>query len=248
MASSRKWHVVFVACATYLPIALALTCFVLAGSAAERPPNIVLIVSDDQGYNDLGVLNDEIITPNLDRLAREGVRLTDFHVAWPACTPSRGAFLTGRYPQRNGMYDMIRNEAPDYGHQYNPEQYSVTWDEFLTAMELFPTLIKLAGLSLPEGVEIDGFDMLPVLAGKAQSQRTTMFWERAIEGRAARVGDWKWVESRRGGGLFNLAEDIGERHHLSGRHPKKLAELRAAFADWKKQMEAAAPRGPFRDF
>ncbi len=97
---------------------------------AEQParPNIVLIVSDDQGYNDLGILGNGIITPNLDRLAAEGTRLTDFYVAWPACTPSRAALLTGRYPQRNGIYDMIRNEAPDYGHKYSPAEYAVTFE------------------------------------------------------------------------------------------------------------------------
>ena len=97
-------------------------------SISAAPPNIVLIVSDDQGYNDLGVLNDEVISPNLDRICNEGVRLTSFYVAWPACTPSRGAFLTGRYPQRNGIYDMIRNEAPDYGYKYKPDEYAVTWE------------------------------------------------------------------------------------------------------------------------
>lgn len=55
-----------------------------------RPPNIVFIVSDDQGYDDMGVTNPEVISPNLDRLCEEGVRLTSFYVAWPACTPSRG--------------------------------------------------------------------------------------------------------------------------------------------------------------
>jgi arylsulfatase A len=108
----------------------------------------VLIVSDDQGYNDLGVLSDHILTPNLDRLAREGVRLTNFYVAWPACTPSRGAFLTGRYPQRNGIYDMIRNEAPDYGHQYTPEEYAVTWERIGgmdTREILLPQMLQQAG-------------------------------------------------------------------------------------------------------
>ena len=103
------------------------TLTALSSSAAEKP-NILLIVSDDQGYHDLGLINDEIITPNLDRLAKEGTRLTNFYVAWPACTPSRGAFLTGRYPQRNGVYDMIRNEAPDYGYKYKPSEYEVTFE------------------------------------------------------------------------------------------------------------------------
>ena len=60
------------------------------GDATETPiPNIVIIVSDDQGYNDLGMLGNGIMTPALDRLAKEGSRLTQFYVAWPACTPSR---------------------------------------------------------------------------------------------------------------------------------------------------------------
>lgn len=102
---------------------------VLASMAQAERPNILLIVSDDQGYNDLGLINSEIITPSLDRLAREGTRLTSFYVAWPACTPSRGAFLSGRYPQRNGIYDMIRNEAPDYGYKYPSwDKYNVTWE------------------------------------------------------------------------------------------------------------------------
>ncbi|MFW6169084.1 MAG: sulfatase-like hydrolase/transferase [Planctomycetota bacterium] len=116
---------------------------------AESPlPNIVLIVSDDQGYNDLGLINDGIITPHLDRIAKEGVRLSNFHVAWPACTPSRGAFLSGRYPQRNGIYDMIRNEAPDYGYKYSPEEYAVTFERIGgmdTREILIPELLKQAG-------------------------------------------------------------------------------------------------------
>lgn len=128
-----------------LAILFALTTSL--GFAAEKP-NIVVVVSDDQGYNDLGVLGDHIITPNLDRLAREGVRLTNFYVTWPACTPSRGSWLTGRYPQRNGIYDMIRNEAPDYGHKYKPADYAVTWERIGgmdTREILLPKMLKQAG-------------------------------------------------------------------------------------------------------
>lgn len=119
-----------------------------ASTDAPHPPNIVLLVSDDQGYYDLGCLNGEVITPHLDRLVQEGVRLTSFYVAWPACTPSRGAFLTGRYPQRNGLYDMIRNEAPDYGHKYTPEEYAVTWERIggLDTREiLLPQMLQQSG-------------------------------------------------------------------------------------------------------
>ncbi len=92
-------------------------------------PNVLLLVSDDQGYRDLGLLNPKIATPHLDRLADVGVRLTEFYVTWPACTPSRGSLLTGRYPQRNGIYDMIRNEAPDFSYRYGSrEEYDVSFE------------------------------------------------------------------------------------------------------------------------
>ncbi len=111
-------------------IAIVLSFLFCLSLSAEnkKPPNILLIVSDDMGYNDLGILGNGILTPNLDRLAKEGTRLTNFYVAWPACTPSRSALLTGRYPQRNGIYDMIRNEAPDYGYRYPPAEYEVSFE------------------------------------------------------------------------------------------------------------------------
>lgn len=115
---------------------------------AAEPTNILFIVSDDQGYNDLGLLGNGILTPNLDRLAAEGTRLTDFYVAWPACTPSRAALLTGRYPQRNGIYDMIRNEAPDYGHRYTAAEYAVTFERIGGMDErevILPQVLRPAG-------------------------------------------------------------------------------------------------------
>lgn len=97
----------------------------------ERP-NILMIVSDDQGYHDLGCYGgDEIRTPNLDRLAEEGTRLTSYYMSCPACTPSRGSLLTGRYPQRNGTYELFRNKAVDYGHRYDEEGYATTPERIL---------------------------------------------------------------------------------------------------------------------
>lgn len=450
-----------------------------ARSTARRPPNILLIASDDQGYHDLGCYgSDEIKTPHLDRLAAEGVRLTDFYVTWPACTPSRGSLLTGCYPQRNGTYDMFRNDKVDDDYLYPPEEYAVSWEmiggmdtrevlipkalgptgyvsgifgkwdlgqlhrflplqrgfdefygftntgidywtherygvpsmrrnneridedkgtyatelfareamrfikehkdepffcyvpfnaphgasnlerprpgvqapvdyirqhygaydpdqphtrearrkrymasvtfmdeaigkmldlldkqgltdntlviflsdnggsgiadntplrggksqmwegglrvpciarwpgripagtvcrEFLTSLEIFPTLVQAMSGRLPEGVVMDGFDMSGVLGGKERSPRNEMFWERRGD-RTARVGHWKWVESARGSGLFDLEKDIGEQHDLSARHPDVLNRIKERFLAWKRQMEQAEPRGPFRNF
>src|SRR3954447_20176840 len=95
--------------------------------ASGRRPNIVLIVSDDQGYRDLGCFGSpEIRSPNIDHLAEGGIRLTNFYVTWPACTPSRGSLLTGRYPQRNGLYDMIRNDLVDYDYRYDEVTYALS--------------------------------------------------------------------------------------------------------------------------
>lgn len=75
-----------------------------ATRAAERPPNIVVIFADDLGYGDLGCFGHPTLrTPNLDRMAGEGMKLTQFYSASPVCTPSRAALLTGRLPQRSGM-------------------------------------------------------------------------------------------------------------------------------------------------
>ncbi len=453
---------------------------VCAPASSQRPPNIVLIVSDDQGWRDARCLGrEEMVTPNLDRLAREGIRATSFYVTWPACTPSRGSLLTGRYPQRNGLYDMVRNDMVNYGHQFTSDEYAVSpemtlgldpreytigdvlhrsgyatgcvgkWDmgqarrylplqrgfdffyghgnngidyytherygipsmfrgnerteedkgeyatdifrreaiqfietnrekpfflylafnaphsassfgddtqegqkktgvgvqvpdkylqfypqlkpnqgitrylaavtcmdeaigsvldtlhrfeleqdtivlfmsdnggsgnggnaplrgakstmwegglrvplivrwpgkirantstdEFLTSLEILPTLLAATRAKPIADVQLDGFDMLPVLQGTALSQRKEMFWERRSD-RAVRLENWKWVDSEKGSGLFDLTNDLGEKKDLSAERPEIVAHIKSKFAAWKKEMLAAEPRGPFRDY
>lgn len=91
----------------------------LAAQTKAKRPNIVLILADDMGYSDLGCFGSEINTPNLDKLAGEGLKITQFYNAGRCC-PSRAALLTGLYPHQAGVGDMLQNDSlPGYGTHLN---------------------------------------------------------------------------------------------------------------------------------
>lgn len=74
----------------------------------DNPPNIILIMADDLGYSDIGCYGNKMIsTPNLDRLASEGMRFTDYHSNGAVCSPTRAALMTGKYQQRVGIEGVI---------------------------------------------------------------------------------------------------------------------------------------------
>jgi len=82
------------------------------GTSSNRPPNFIVILADDQGYADVGCFGAEgFTTPNLDRMAAEGIRFTDFYAAAASCTPSRAALLTGCYPQRVSLPHVLGPNA-----------------------------------------------------------------------------------------------------------------------------------------
>ncbi|GLU56068.1 arylsulfatase [Dyadobacter frigoris] len=82
-----------------------------AQKQAIKKPNIILIMTDDQGYGDFGFTgNPYVKTPNIDKLAARSVRLTNFHNS-PVCAPTRASLLTGRYAQRTGVHDTYNNGA-----------------------------------------------------------------------------------------------------------------------------------------
>src|SRR5687768_11590687 len=93
-----------------LTLLLAHSGALLAADAPKRP-NIVIILADDAGYSDLGCYGSEIRTPNLDRLAIQGLRFSQYYNC-ALCGPSRAALMTGRYPHQVGMYEWTGLLAP----------------------------------------------------------------------------------------------------------------------------------------
>ncbi len=103
----------------YICIAILLAATSCAKKEAP-PPNIVIIFTDDQGYADVGVYGAKgFKTPNLDAMATEGMKFTDFYVASSVCSPSRAALLTGCYPQRVGIPAVLFPEKVNAG--WNPQ-------------------------------------------------------------------------------------------------------------------------------
>lgn len=103
---------------------------VAQSSQKNNKPNVIIILGDDLGYGDLGCFGSkEIYTPNLDKLAASGMRLTQFYSATPFCTPTRASIMTGRYPYRYGIKNIFANK-----------------EEHLPKGEiLFPGILKSAG-------------------------------------------------------------------------------------------------------
>jgi arylsulfatase A-like enzyme len=95
----------------FLKTLLLLACVVGSLVAADRPPNIIVILADDLGWADLGHDGSKIDTPSLDRLAKEGVKLKRFYSSAPMCSPTRAALMTGRYPHSVGVPELASPTA-----------------------------------------------------------------------------------------------------------------------------------------
>lgn len=88
--------------AVLLLFILFLNSVLLHGSKNSKPPHILFILADDLGWSDVGFHGSVIKTPNIDKLASEGVILDNYYVL-PLCTPTRSALMTGRYPIHTGI-------------------------------------------------------------------------------------------------------------------------------------------------
>jgi len=105
------------------------TCNQPEPATTQRPPNIILIMSDDMGYSDIGCYGGEIDTPSLDKLAADGLRFTQFYNT-ARCCPTRASLLTGLYPQQAGIGHMV-NDRGTPAYQGDLSQQAVTIAEVL---------------------------------------------------------------------------------------------------------------------
>jgi len=95
----------------------------MSSPVSKDKPNFIVIFTDDQGYQDIGCFGSPLIsTPNLDRMAAEGMKFTDFYVAASVCSPSRAALLTGCYPPRVGITKVL---FPRDNIGLNPDEITI---------------------------------------------------------------------------------------------------------------------------
>ena len=134
--------------------------FSVAQSTSKQKPNIVFILADDLGYGDVGVYGQKkILTPNIDQLAKEGTRFTDFYAGAPVCSPSRGSILTGL----NTGHATIRGNATDQGGIAGKKGKNVVYRANLTQEDYtIGNLMQDAGYrtSLVGKWHVDGYDSL----------------------------------------------------------------------------------------
>ena len=99
---------------------LVLFCLLMSHSLVAERPNVIMILVDDQGYYDLSCYGaTEVNTKNIDKLAADGIRFTDYYAAAPICSPSRAGLLTGSYPRRVGMETWVQRADSKIGLHAN---------------------------------------------------------------------------------------------------------------------------------
>ena len=98
-------------------------------AATSRKPNIIIILADDMGYGDASCYDGWIDTPNLDRLAAEGLRFTDFHSSGAVCSPTRAGLMTGRYQERAGIPGVVNADPKVAAHHTGLFPSEVTFPE-----------------------------------------------------------------------------------------------------------------------
>ncbi|MCK4292870.1 MAG: sulfatase-like hydrolase/transferase [Planctomycetes bacterium] len=128
--------------------------------------------------------------------------------------------------------------------------------EPVTSTDFYPTMLEMAGLPLRPKQHVDGVSLVPLLKGKGKLKRKAIYWHYPHyhgsgnrPSGAVRAGDYKLIEWYENGAveLYNLRDDIGEKHDLAKKMPEKAAELRSMLHRWRKQMKAKMPASAPRD-
>jgi len=129
---------------TGLVMLISMLCLHCSESSIEQKPNIVLILADDLGWNQIGCYgSDYYKTPNIDKLAKEGMRFTDAYAAAPVCSPTRASIMTGKYPARLHLTDYIRGtRQPENSPLLLPQ-----WTPYL----------KLEEITIAEALKEEGY-------------------------------------------------------------------------------------------
>jgi arylsulfatase A len=117
--------------------------------SAESKPNIVFILVDDMGYGDIGCMGaKDIRTPNIDRIAAEGVKFTDFYANAPVCTPTRAGFITGRWQQRFGL---------EFAFGYQVEQFRRVGGEWVPEPDIHGLGLPLSEVTIADRLKSAGY-------------------------------------------------------------------------------------------
>ncbi|MBI4626160.1 MAG: sulfatase [Verrucomicrobia bacterium] len=130
-------------------VALCCLFFSLDGAARAQRPNIVFVLVDDMGYGDIGCMGaTDIRTPHIDRLAREGVKFTDFYANAPVCTPTRTGFMTGRWQQRCGI---------EFAFGYQVEQFRRVNDQWVPEPDIHALGLPLSETTIAQRLKSAGY-------------------------------------------------------------------------------------------
>jgi len=157
-------------------------------AGAAEPPNILLILADDLGYSDIGCFGSEIQTPNLDALAANGLRFTQFYNA-TRCCPSRASLLTGLYPHQAGVGDMTRDEGPPRpGYRGHLTERCTTIPKVLSSAGYRTSMVGKWHLGSNPGPIRSGFDdFYGMIGGFNSFWQENPFYTRLPAGRPKRT-------------------------------------------------------------
>jgi arylsulfatase A len=134
---------------TLLALVVTLTAVPSLLRSADGKPNIVFILVDDMGYADLGCMGaKDIRTPNIDRIAAEGVKFTDFYANAPVCSPTRAGFMTGRWQQRFGL---------EFAFGYQVEQFRRVGGEWVAEPDIHGLGLPLSETTIAERLKLAGY-------------------------------------------------------------------------------------------